>query len=551
MEKQFEDRDEDPQTLVAMKDSFNCLLDQNKPASKSYVMEKNTYERYLGTLLNEPSDPSSPSVQLPKFSNQKRFKVLLDGDQPYLARNNSNKRLYHREELFWVIFSAHRRCNHGDGKATYDNLKDYADNIFLWECYLVTKLCYCRRRKHKPSKSKMITTSPRHKAGDLHLISMEKSPDKSYRWLLLYKVDDTKFIFVRPLRSRENEEISFELLHIFMKHGSPLFLHSSLSRAHVLKILSMMYSDWPSCPTVYGQLFPYDCHTEFFTRTLDSWMKEHNSSRWSIGCAFVASTLNTQHFAVLGSTPFDLMHRTLLSHDISNHTLMIPLAKDQQFSDHKLYADEVNITDTVNEGLIIEEIDQNSSTSNNAIPASVNFPMKHYESVDMTELEQFMGDTKVIENGGRGECLFYVIRQHLKAFEKVEYSVSLLRRQVSEYLQQNDIGKAFIEAYHPDINASDLEMNTGTRRAWGGPETLFAVSQLFNLDVTLLSFVRRNGFGGPFLTKYWSSCRIPPSTILSAPSTSSLVVRYEASHYTLLLPKGLSYPPKTFKRKRS
>ena len=58
MERQFED----PQTLVAMKDSFNCLLDQNKPASKSYVMEKNTYagfstNRQVGRLARYSGDP--------------------------------------------------------------------------------------------------------------------------------------------------------------------------------------------------------------------------------------------------------------------------------------------------------------------------------------------------------------------------------------------------------------------------------------------------------------------------------------------------------------
>ena len=540
MERQFEDRDEDAQTLVAMKESFNSLLDQNKPASKSYVMEKHTYDQYLRALMDETAAASSPSIHLPRFTNQKRFKVMYDGDHPYLARTHSNKRLFHKEELFWAIFSAHRRCNHGDGKVTYDVAKEFADNIFLWECYLVTKICYCKRRKQKPSSSRMVyTTSPRYKAGDLHLVNMENSPDKSYRWIMLYKIDDTKFIFERPLRSRENEEIAFELLHIFQRHGSPLFLHSSLSKGHVLKILSLLYSYWPSCPTVYGQLFPYDCHTEFFTRMLDDWRNERNGSGWSIGCAFVASSLNSQHIAVLGSSPFELMHRKLLSQDISNCASFIPLKSGQQY----LNADKDDNADTVAEVEIMPDIDQS-----NAIP---DFPMRNYESVDSAELERFMDVVKIIENRGRGECLFFVISQHLKAFTQVEFAVSLLRRQVSEYLQQNDLGKAFIQEFHPDIDANDLTINTGGREAWGGPETLFAISQLFNLEVTLLSYVRRDGIGGPYLTKYWSCLQSPPSTMLSVPSTTSLVVRYEASHYTLLLPKELTYPPKSFKRKRS
>ena len=425
MERQFEDQDEDAQTLVAMKESFNSLLDQNKPASKSYVMEKHTYDQYLRALLDETAAASSPSIHLPRFTNQKRFKVIYDGDHPYLARTHSNKRLFHKEELFWAIFSAHRRCNHGDGKATYDVAKEFADNIFLWECYLVTKICYCKRRRQKSSSSRMITTSPRYKAGNLHLINMEHCPNKSYHWLLLYKIEDTKFIFVRPLRSRENDEIAFELLHIFMKHGSPLFLHSSLSKQHVSKLLALLYSDWPSCPTVYGQVFPYDCHTEFFTRMLDTWMKEHNSSRWSIGCAFVASSLNEQHIAVLGTSPFELMHRTLLSQDISNRAPLIPLTRDQKYVD----AEEDDSADTSTEVVIIPDIDRSIIT--------LDFPMMNYESVETAELEEFMNGIKVIENRGRGDCLFYVFSQHLKAFTQVEYAVPLLRSRVSEFSRMN------------------------------------------------------------------------------------------------------------------
>ena len=193
MEDQYENRDEDPQTLAAMRDSFSSLLELNKP-SKSNVMERCTYDQYVGALLNDASAPSSPLAHRPKFSNRTRFKILYDGDRPYLARANSNKRLYHREELFWTIFSAHRSCNHGDGK-TYGIVKEFADNIHLWECYLVTKLCYCKRVKSKTSTSKTVTSSPKSKAGDLHIINMKNNPDKSYQWILLYKDDMRQNLF--------------------------------------------------------------------------------------------------------------------------------------------------------------------------------------------------------------------------------------------------------------------------------------------------------------------------------------------------------------------
>ena len=124
------DRALDPHTVAAIKESFYSLLDQNKP-DKSYVMEKSTYDSFIAALSNSPGAPAISPKR--KFSNRKRFKVLYKDDVPYLARANSNKRVYHREEIFDVIFEAHCSCNHGDGKRTYAIVKEFADNVFLWE----------------------------------------------------------------------------------------------------------------------------------------------------------------------------------------------------------------------------------------------------------------------------------------------------------------------------------------------------------------------------------------------------------------------------------
>ena len=376
---------------------------------------------------------------------------------------------------------------------------------------------------------------------------------------------------MRPLKTRDPEETAFELLHIFSCHGAPLFLNSSLNRVHVLKVLRLMYSLWSMFPTVYGQLFPYDCHTELFTRNLELWMKQNNSSNWSIGCALVASNLNSQHIAVLGSSPYSLMHRTALNHDTSDYKIPIthfeskqqvmpisdsdrPLVEsdrpcvESDIDDHDPPSIAVNTTTSF---IVVEDCDQSTAIplpSGEPLGSTLSLPMMNYECLATAEVDQFMEGIKIVENSGRGECLFYVILQHLKAFTLIEYTVPLLRRQVSAYLQHNELGKAFVQTYHPDINSSDLETNTGTRRSWGGPDTLFAVSQMLELEVTLLSYICDGA--GPYLSKYWPHSRKPPTTLLSASTSSSLVVKYKDLHYTLLLPKDLVYPPKSFKRKR-
>ena len=92
-----DERAADPHTVAAIGESFMVLLEKNKP-DKSYVMEKDTYDRYLAVLSNDQS--AIPISSKRKFSNRKRFKVLYKDNSPYLARATSNKRVYHREEIF-------------------------------------------------------------------------------------------------------------------------------------------------------------------------------------------------------------------------------------------------------------------------------------------------------------------------------------------------------------------------------------------------------------------------------------------------------------------
>ena len=78
-----DERAADPHTVAAIGASFMVLLEKNKP-DKSYVMEKDTYDRYLAVLSNDQS--AIPISSKRKFSNRKRFKVLYKDNSPYLVK---------------------------------------------------------------------------------------------------------------------------------------------------------------------------------------------------------------------------------------------------------------------------------------------------------------------------------------------------------------------------------------------------------------------------------------------------------------------------------
>ena len=550
-----DERAADPHTVAAIGESFMVLLEKNKP-DKSYVMEKGTYDRYLAVLSNDQiAIPISSKL---KFSNRKRFKVLYKDNSPYLARAKSNKRVYHREEIFDVIFAAHCSCNHGDARKTYSIVKEYADNIFYWECVLVTKLCYCKRVKGRTSEL-VSASKPMTKAGDVHLFDMESISDNDYQWILLYRDEDTKFLFARPLKSRNYDEIMLALFYIFLDHGPPLFLNTSLSKKFILKLLHKMYLVWPGCPTVYGQQLQSDNHTEFM-KNLEEWMKVLKSNSWTIGAAFVTASLNAKESRTLGSAPYALMHRTTLEKYATKYHHQAEEVSNDEEDSHESEGD----VDEVYREVSVQPSDQRYCDApdvgnicqsefvqgNGSTDYSIDFPTCESEDIVYSELIQFLSRVRIIDNPGKGECLFYVIRQHLKVFTLLEYRLDSLRRMIAEFLLINQLGKEFLRRYHPDIDAHALSINTGTRSSWGGPETLLAISQLFNLQVTVLSFVRKGT--APYITKYWPVSDVPPPRdTLSEPTANNMVVRFQNLHYTLLLPHDIPYPPRRFKRERS
>ena len=495
--------------------------------------------------------------------------LYKDNNVPYLARASTNKRVYHREEIFDVIFAAHCSCNHGDGRKTYSIVKEFADNIFHWECVLVTKLCYCKRVKSGRTSQVRSSSKPMTKAGDIHLLDMERIPDKEYRWILLYKDDVTKFLFARPLRSRDYDEITLALFYIFLDHGAPLFLNTSLSKRFILKLLGRLYIVWPGCPTVYGQQLPSDNHTEFM-RNLEDWMKESQSNSWTVGAAFVTAALNGKASRTLGSAPYDLMHRTTLEQYALKYHLKGDEANDAEgFHDNsgkdgcdaakndvedgvsvEIYRDDGQDVDILCHDVF--RADNISSVEDVGSPgSSIVFPISESEDIELTELIIYLSRVKIINNPGRGECLFYAVRQHLKVFTQFEYRVDTLRRMVSEFLMNNHLGQEFLRRNHPDVDALALSRNTGSRSSRGGPETLLAISQLFNLQVTVLSYIRVSN-ACPYISKYWSLSGVPPPRdTLSEPTADNMVLRFEDLHYTLLLPFDLIYPPRRFKRERS
>ena len=59
---------------------------------------------------------------------------------------------------------------------------------------------------------------------------MQIQPDGDLKWILVYQDHLTKFVHVRPVKSKRVPEIAYQLLGIFSRLGAPRILQSDNGR---------------------------------------------------------------------------------------------------------------------------------------------------------------------------------------------------------------------------------------------------------------------------------------------------------------------------------
>lgn len=63
----------------------------------------------------------------------------------------------------------------------------------------------------------------------------------------------TKFLHVRPLKSKEAAGVAMEILKIFLEFGAPAILHSDNSREFVAEVIRELVQMWPGCKIINGR----------------------------------------------------------------------------------------------------------------------------------------------------------------------------------------------------------------------------------------------------------------------------------------------------------
>ena len=77
---------------------------------------------------------------------------------------------------------------------------------------------------------KPIITDEVNKRCQIDIIDLQAEPDGPYKYILNYQDHHTKFVILKPLKTKCAEEVGENLIDIFTLLGSPLIIQSDNGR---------------------------------------------------------------------------------------------------------------------------------------------------------------------------------------------------------------------------------------------------------------------------------------------------------------------------------
>ncbi|CAG4965256.1 unnamed protein product [Colias eurytheme] len=224
-------------------------------------------------------------------------------------------RIISTSEYFATLQEIHNACGHGGRDKMIHAIKSRyyiprkAIEIFLDLCPT------CEMKKALPKKgivTKPIVSQDFNMRAQVDLIDFQSCPDDEYKWLLNYEDDATKFVSLRPLKTKTAQEVAIELVKIFMIFGAPYILQSDNGREFTEKIIEELTTIWPECKIVHGSprrpQKQVEVSVERSNQDVDNmlrmWMNDNNSTNWSVGCYHVQYKKNVSFHHILGRSPY-------------------------------------------------------------------------------------------------------------------------------------------------------------------------------------------------------------------------------------------------------
>ena len=176
------------------------------------------------------------------------FPVTDSGDVKYFVKDS---------EVFDILNESHVALGHKGRDAMEKHIKRKYKNITQAEISLFLSFCKgCQEKKKMKKKGVVVRPlifEELNSRCQVDLIDYQTCPSGTYKWLLNYQDHLTKFVVLKPLKSKTSEEVAYNLLDIFTLIGAPSILQSDNGKEFVNKIIENLKLMWPELQIVHGK----------------------------------------------------------------------------------------------------------------------------------------------------------------------------------------------------------------------------------------------------------------------------------------------------------
>ena len=195
-------------------------------------------------------------------------------------------------EMFDILTKAHVETRHGGRDILRKSLEKYG-NITQEIIVMFLSLCEeCQLKSRKIRKGivvQPIVSKDFNSRAQMDLIDMQSSSDGVYKFILVYQDHLTKFIDLKPLKSKKSEEVAEHLIDIFCDKGAPHVLQTENGRGFCNQKIQEVLQKLLDCKFVQGK--PRHSQSQGSIERanrdiqdiLTCWLKDNNTSEWTKG----------------------------------------------------------------------------------------------------------------------------------------------------------------------------------------------------------------------------------------------------------------------------
>ncbi|XP_015600310.1 KRAB-A domain-containing protein 2-like [Cephus cinctus] len=298
-------------------EKLNALI-AGKREDNCFYFSQEKYSKILSEVVSAKTKCKTPL----DYRRLKRFDVLrINGEEKLIAPlkpGKTNIQCYvTNEELFSILYGTHIRIGHGGRTRMLKELQVKYKNITYEVVMLYLNLCkQCQMKHSAPKKGivvKPIVSSVLNSRCQVDLIDLQSHRDGEYKFIMVYQDDLTKFVQLRPLKTKRAKEVAYHVLSIFLTFGAPAILQSNNGREFSNQVISEICAMWKDVKIVHGKPRPsrtqgsVERANKDIQNMLTAWMNNNDKNKWSDGLPFVQFAKNTTYHETIRQSPYEAM----------------------------------------------------------------------------------------------------------------------------------------------------------------------------------------------------------------------------------------------------